>query len=495
MAALDQLPIEVHHLIFGYLELIEVLTCGLVSKKFNKTVKAFRVKELSFYSSDLMRRSFWFLNRKPIYPVNSVSNRKVTVLNSTAIDLQFLKCLRLFGIVESDEFSLESLNRFENLIVLELRFDVNDWSKGDKIKKLKLKSLKHLYINFGFQIFIEFDSPKLKSVALSYKPNSHEIDQPLETTKFASPSTVKNLFTFGLSLNQMPMNFSSLEHLQCDVLVELDRLLRAFPDLKMLEIDLENRNFSENYMEYLNLIIKQRDQLRPSLKIGFQNIKLSGDRAIESYGFDKESDLSLTIKHSSIMHECSLEKLDYQELLSLTKGGYPIGFLKLNPFHKIHTVLVNNEIDNANSLLDLLLNCINLIYLKLQNSSLDMEFFEQLPAFTSLLNLEIEAGYQNLQLDFRFLLKMTNLVSLETDQNMEVDLLRVLMQRLKFVGWLFFRINDQKFSIVKFEKDRYDLKSYDNGHGYSCLVKEGVNYENLISYLDDFSKSFSLRLK
>ena len=53
MATLDQLPIDVHHLIFGYLNLIEIFTYRLVSKKFNEIVKAFRVRELSFYSSKL----------------------------------------------------------------------------------------------------------------------------------------------------------------------------------------------------------------------------------------------------------------------------------------------------------------------------------------------------------------------------------------------------------------------------------------------------------
>ena len=48
MTRLDQLPIEMYHLIFEYLDLIEITACRLVLKQFNEIVQALQVRELSF---------------------------------------------------------------------------------------------------------------------------------------------------------------------------------------------------------------------------------------------------------------------------------------------------------------------------------------------------------------------------------------------------------------------------------------------------------------
>lgn len=64
-------------------------------------------------------------------------------------------------------------------------------------------------------------------------------------------------------------------------------------------------------------IMEQRAQLRSSLKISFNGIKLSGDRSIGSYCFEKNSKLALLFKHSSLMPQGGyLQNLDYGELLS-----------------------------------------------------------------------------------------------------------------------------------------------------------------------------------
>ena len=90
MAKQDQsplmaMPIEIHHLIFGFLGLIQIFICQLISKKFNKIVKAFRVRAVLL--SFKIGRIAWHYDRKPIYPCNAVSNRKVPVLGSTSIEI------------------------------------------------------------------------------------------------------------------------------------------------------------------------------------------------------------------------------------------------------------------------------------------------------------------------------------------------------------------------------------------------------------------------
>lgn len=484
MAALDQLPIEVYQMIFEYLDLIEISNCRLVSKKLNEFVKTFRVRELSFYDSDWDRRHFWFYDGNPIYPCNSLSGSKVSILNSTSIDLQYLKRLR-FGIVE-DEFDLEVVNKFENLVHLELDFEYNagGWSEESEIKKLKLNSLKHLFLHFESPIFIKFDTPKLDSFVLDYKGD--EVDQLTETIQFATPCNVKELYTFGLLLNELPKDFGGLKHLQCDRLMDLDLdyILKTFPDLEVLEILLDKERFEEDYNDALAQILREKARLRPSLKVCFEGFLLSDSKVIESYA--KKSQLTLMIKHySSLVDTNNLLELDYNELMSFTKNGYPIGFLDLQPFTRICSVFVNDMIDDSNCLLNFLLNCINLCHLQLTNCSLGIEFFDQLPSFTSLLQLEIYAEDRVLQLDFnRFLFKITNLVQLKTDQNMKADLLRDLLQKLKFVCDFDFKVNGQRFWIYRPHRGEYELRCYDKD--VTLKVINNLTCENLIKQLNEW---------
>ena len=479
MAALDQLPIELYQLIFGYLDLVEVSTCRLVSKKLNEVVKVFRVRELSFYDWERYRRSFWYHDGKPIYPCNSLSVSKVAVLNSTSIDLRYLKRLCFCNKVNCGELHLEVLNKFKQLVHLDLCLKGLGASESE-IEKLKLNSLEHLHIAFKSPVFIEFDTPKLESVVLRYR-GDEEADQPIATIRFVTPSTVKRLCTFGLLQDQLPKNFGGLKHLQYDELdLDLHVLLKEFPDLRVL-------NFCgrkvRNGCSALGQIMREKDRLRPSLKLCFESILLDSSKAIESYAFDKESKLALLIKHHSSMlpDANSLQRLDYSELMSLTKNGYPIGFLESRPFVCVDLVSVNGVIDDPNRLLNFLLNCVNLEHLRLNNCSLTMEFFDKLPTFTSLLHLEINAENRDLQLDFsRFLFKITNLVWFETDQNLDGSLLLDLIQQLKFVCYLVFKANGQTFSIYKSYKGKYELRH--RGPNWWNLIKK-VASKNLIEQL------------
>ena len=485
MAAFDQLPIELYQLIFGYLDLVEVSTCRLVSKKLNEIVKVFRVRELSFYDSDWDRRTSWFYDGKPNYPCNSLSSSKVAVLSSTSIDLQYLKRLRLC--IGCEELDPEVVKKFKQLVYLEFDFQASaEWSEEAarsrlEAKKLKLNNLEHLYIAFESPVSIEFDAPKLETVALEYEPwGGDEADQPTATIRFVTPSTVKRLYTFGLLQDQLP-NFSDLKHLQCDQLLDLDLddLLKAFPLLDTLDF-VEEATINDCIA--LARIMREKDRLRPSLKVHFQGFLLSDSKPIESYAFDKESELAVLIKHHSSLLEPNLQELNYNELMSLTKNGYPIGFLESRPFLRVCLVSVNGVIDDPNHLLNFLLNCVNLEALELNKCSLTMEFFDKLPAFTSLLQLEIDAENRDLQLDFgRFLLRITNLIELKTDQNLNAGLLRDLMQKLKFVCYLEFKANGQLFSIYKLPTGEYELGNFLEDDEWKLIKK--VACKNLIEQL------------
>lgn len=438
------------------------------------------------YSNNRDRRSSWS-NCKPVYSFNTINISNVSVLRSPSIDLQYLQRLRFYEIVKSSEFSLEVVNTFENLVELELYFGDKDWPEEDQVT-LKLNNLHCLYIQFGAKIFIEFDTPKLKTVLFDYEPLDDLIDlvdQPLETIRFASPSTVKNFNAFGLTQDQLPSDFDEVENFQYDELATLDlgHLLKQFPALNKLHISADLDDFEENA---LHQIVRQRAQLRPSLKISFQGFDISGSKTIGSYGFDRYDSLALRFRNSSsLLLRFNQPDLDYSELLSLTKdGGYPTDFFEEGLFRCVQSISVNDKIADPNRFLNFLSHCINLTSLELIDSCLDQETLDKLPSFTSLLNLEIWSD-RDLQLNFKFVLRMTNLVEFQTNQNLCVELVRELVQKLKFLYWFVFKINDQVFSIDSGEtnKDQYDLSEYD---GEDDLFEEIVcsgTFENLIEYL------------
>lgn len=478
---LDQLPIECQHLIFEYLDLVEVANCRLISKKLNEVVKAFRVRELLLYSSVWYRRSSWFHDSKPLYHYNAVSNRQASILGCNSFDLQYLQRLSLFDIVESDKFRLEAVNRFEHLVQLELSFETKEWSIGSETKHLKLRRLEMVFIYCKFRMAneIEFDTPKLDLLALEYQPSPEEADEeankdepvkPIESIRFTTPSTVRELITFELFPDELPTDFTGVEHFQCDVLeLELDYVLKTFPRLKVLDIRLEKGEFEQDCNTALTKILEQRSQLKPQLKIWFQGFELINGRALSSYAFDKESELALLLKHHSSLPDSGRfpVELSYNELLSLLPPeGYPPGFLDLQPFANTAIVSTNDKIDDPATFLTFLLNCVNLWSLQLKNCSLDQQFFEKLPEFTSLMQLEIRAANAaDMQLDFnRFLFRITNLVDFKTDQNLEVDLVRDLMQRLIYLYSLDFQMNEKSFSVDRLENELFLLGNYEADH-------------------------------
>ena len=81
-----------------------------------------------------------------------------------------------------------------------------------------------------------------------------------------------------------------------------------------------------------------------------------------------------------MLHDYYLRNLDYGELLSLTKNGYPVSFRQSWPFNRVQIVFVNDKVQDSNALLIFLMNCMNLWSLQVTNSSLYQEFYDRLPA-------------------------------------------------------------------------------------------------------------------
>ena len=499
MTSLTELPVEVVNLMFEYMDLVEICSCRLVSKWFNETVKSFRVFELNFYDKDWFRRSRWYGDDKPMLPLNSLSVSKVPFLSSPSVDLRFLKRLSFKNIKESDKFRLELLNSFQWLEHLELWFEEPNWWQGDRVKRLKLDQLVLLFLSFKFQIFIEFDAPKLGELALSYLPGENErvdVHQLMEGIHFVHPKTVWRLDLFGelnrtgyLLSSSSFQDFEGVEHFQCNLTpgssYQMEAILTKFSRLKVLEVWLnEGAKVFDGDFEILNQIMQQKEVLKPSLRVYFCDVELASERPAESYAFGRESKLaSLVHNYSSLVYSHSVFRVDYDELLRLTNGQYQT--FKL--FNTTTRVIVNEFISHPERFLNFLLSCPNLGSLILINSSLDTEFYRRLPTYTSLHELNITVD-QDLRLDFKFLLKIKNLIHFITNQNLDLDLdvVRVIAQQLKFVSYFEFAIKKQHFEILKID-DQFHLNRV-NSYGEKiehCLSVSKL--EDLVEYFENSS--------
>ena len=497
MVSLTELPIEVVHLVFEYMDLVEICTCRLVSKWFNEMVKAFRVFELSFYSDDWFRKTWWYNDYKPVLPFNSLSSSKVSFLSNPSVDLRFLKHLSYADVKESDKFRLELLNSFQWLEQLKLKFEEPDWWQEERVKSLRLTQLKHLFISFKFQIFIELDLPKLNTLALAYSPDNEPmyVDQLLGSIHFAHPEIVRRLDLFD-DLNttkefSIPWSLKGVEHLQCDLTasthLQMRTILEKFSHLKVFEVWMDEEDlydgetiFEEEDCEILNQIMQQKEKLKPSLRVYFCDVELSSQKPAENYAFDRVSKLaSLVQNYSSLVYSHSLTLVDYGELLRLTLGRYQT--LKL--FNATEIVKVSEHIDHPDRFLNFLLDCPNLVLLTLKNSSLNTEFYRKLPAYTSLLELNIDED-QDLELDFKFLLKIKNLTCFTTNQNLGLDIVRGMAQ-LKFVNFFRFKIRNLQFEIEK-NNGKFQLNRINNG--YADLIEYCHDVPKLADLLEYFEK-------
>ena len=498
MANLTDLPIELVHLVFQHMTVVEICTCRLVSRWFNETVKAFRVFELSFYESDWLRKTSWFADDKPILPLNSLRSSKVSFLSSRSIDLRFLRRLSKYNVKEGDRFRLELLNSFLWLEHLELQFEQLDWCKGDCAKSLRLNQLKYLYLEFKFQIFIEFNTPKLSTLALSYEHGDYEpvdVHQLLESIHFVHPATVRSLYLFD-NLNTsgefpIPSSFEGVEHLQCDLTAwthrQMKSILEKFSHLKVLEVwRSEGDEFYEVDFDLLDQIMQQKEKLKPSLRLYFCDVELSSRRTARSYAFDRQSKLaSLLQNYSSLVYSHTLWVVVYDELLRLTKGDYQI--LKL--FNTTIIVHVREHLDDPDRFLHFLLNCPNLKSLTFENAHMDSEFYRMLPAYSSLIELNIRED-QDLELDFEFLLKIENLINFTTNQNLALHIIRRMAQ-LKFVNYFEFKIRNVRFAIEKID-GQFELKRKTSWYSeYIEYCHDVPKLGDLLEYFEKFESDDS----
>ena len=315
---MDALPLELYLSIFDFLDLNDLLTMRLVSKRFESAVREFRIEELTFldyyfYLGYSHFTNVWFSSEK-------TREQRMLFLFSKGFlsrgpcKVQFLRRLYIWSLRMIEGIDLEVIARFQHLECLEIGFDL----RTPHSFSLSLPNLRALrVIEFLHKEPLEVVAPKLQALELpwlQYVPFRREelsrkeyLTVYLSQLTFRHPQTVRYLFFHEdyLSFPYDPLahepylnQFESVDcieikHLQNhraaflsnfdpdrlvrsqDRTFRLDQLLLKFPNLKRIYC-----NVWHGYLKkavFANLIRQLRDLERSDLKMFSNDIELSGD--------------------------------------------------------------------------------------------------------------------------------------------------------------------------------------------------------------------------
>lgn len=176
---MEALPIELCHLIFDHLQLVDLSTCARISRTFRVAVREYRIRELAF---DRRTKTEWFHSRSSTHQ-HRVDFAGARMLSSSPFNFDYLKRLKIGS--RSSIPSLNEINQFVHLeeLDIDLRNYVNEESRT-----LSLANLRLLYLFVPDDIpFLELDTPNLQTLCTV----------ALQALDFNYPESIRCLHTFS----------------------------------------------------------------------------------------------------------------------------------------------------------------------------------------------------------------------------------------------------------------------------------------------------------
>lgn len=110
-----------------------------------------------------------------------------------------------------------------------------------------------------------------------------------------------------------------------------------------------------------------------------------------------------------------ITRINYSRLIN-----YKIPSDFFEKFYNIQEIRTTASIVDQKAFSEFTSNCVNLNILELINSNLNQNFYNQLPNICSISHLKINED-KIFKMDFKFILKMSNLINFETNQELVLD--------------------------------------------------------------------------
>ena len=425
--SIEGLPPEMINELFKHLHPRDLATCSMVNKRWHSIYAAFKVESLiKICSYDHIRRG-WYHSDREIEEKELCSKK----LFCRMVDRPLLSNLKHLAIcIESSEFDLDKLNQFSHLVHLEIGYsscfidsfydsdnsDVSDVEKAIlSLPKLEVLAL----FKFESPSPLLVDCPMLSVLVYD--------GEYRETFKVKHPETIRILDTgmYGSKLSQFKgvecLIAQSYEAISRDTLLRLPKLKEIRDDWgfgsswltgnEVGTLDKEKRRLKE----FLDDVKELKGDHFKFIYGGFPLTKKMLDQIDFGLILNKEGKELLFAEYICTKNHELLEPgalnlstgVNYS-LLQFFTGEFPGSIKK---FARICHLEADEPVKDVPLFLQFLKSLSFLRTLRLTNTGLGQEFFEQLPATVRFLSeLKVYEGDNKMQLDFNFISKLPFLI-------------------------------------------------------------------------------------
>ena len=415
----------------------DLLACSMVNKRWHSIYATFKLDRLVAIKDSDNYPSKWIYSDRQIRD----SEMCHPTVFRRLIDKPLLSNLKRLALCDCDyesEFYLNKLNRFRQLVHLEINIDDLDDEPEVNLSLPLLKTLAFHHSNRCCPLSI--DCPQLSMLVYRGEPD----DKRLLIVKH--PETIRKLETDMA----VPKWFARFKNVECLVTQEFEAIHRdiilSLPKLKELRYDTCIENTIRNEFGYkvgtadrikrtLKEFMDEAKRLRgPDFKFRFAGFQLNRvkidqiDPGVKiEQGYEGQIETVYNeyiymrnyhlIEPDSILY--FIPSMDYNLLSSNIPGEFPTCFF--TKFPCIEWIKTEGGlVQNVTHFLQFLKSLKSLRRLSLYRQQLGQEFYDQLPAVAPLLlELSFREGAENeLKMNIDFISKLSHLSFLVIDQDL-----------------------------------------------------------------------------
>ena len=489
--SIEDLPLEMISELFKNLPPKDLASCSMVNKRWHSIYTSFKLQSLVATDSEDTFR--WYHSNRPIQEAERCSRWMFVCL----IEKLLLSNLKHLAVcIWRPEFDLNVLNRFQQLVHLEINFFPPD----QKRTHLSLSSLKVLaFHEWNNRCPLSIDCPHLITLLYRGEP------QDANLLKVKQPETIRKLETNMVGGKLVP--FKSVECLVTRRFKGISTAtLLSLPRLRELQY---NGNIREMFEEesrrgpgivdrlkrILGELLDEAKKLRGNdFRFSFSGFQLTSTM-LKQIDFGVQTNESIRreyvnmeyvyMKNYHLIEPGALHfvhHVNYSDLLSYATGEFPLCFSQ--KFTNIYLVYATAKVQDVDHFLRFLKSLKSLNRLELLKTELGQAFYDQLPAVApSLLGLYLAVGHceDGLQVNFDFLGRLSRLSSLHIEPAISLESFPSLTKSLGRLEECNFLVQLRKEQIrIEKELDSTEWMTWRAGR----LLFETENLEEILNFFD-----------
>ena len=410
---MENLPVEMIHHIFRYIQLADLITARLVCRKFKFVVEQKKIDELILDK----KTHDWFYSKKPINPNYVISMGPILFVSPTFRLEQNVRRLRTE--FTGTYYAARFINGLQQLEQLEILFYNGHGVYGFKLPKLRILKAE------------TYENPDRSKMRLAFEASNLEAIYCLlpEMLRIENPTTVK-YYEAG-ACNEKIEIFRNLEFLKLSDYIDRN-MLTSFGSLKELRITWNCLAYDWNHptdayvMNTVAHLMKQRlVQRRTDFRLYLQGVEIRDKNLFIDNTYLNDQDFQM--RNYALLDQApspGVVPLDYSSLLKL-KNEIPADFF--SKFPNIAVVKVTKNTANGDQLIQFLKNIGDRLQkLYLRNTGLSQAHYNQLAQ----LKLQILKIDEKRDLSYKFVLQMKELSVLQIRQEFP-DAVVLAMKKLK----------------------------------------------------------------